>query len=97
VGSHVRIVGRYVQDTFHGQWNEIHPVTSITAIRKFNNIALSCQDLPTLSATSRMVAYSEAIVGTDFPSGKLESCGEIRLSPVTGTVGPGLTSSHYNL
>jgi hypothetical protein len=29
VGSHVRIVGRYVQDTFHGQWNEIHPVTSI--------------------------------------------------------------------
>jgi hypothetical protein len=30
VGSHVRIVGRFVQDTFHGQWNEIHPVTSIT-------------------------------------------------------------------
>ncbi len=30
VGSHVKIVGRYVQDTFHGQWNEIHPVTSIT-------------------------------------------------------------------
>jgi hypothetical protein len=32
VGSHVRIVGRYVQDTFHGQWNEIHPVTSITVV-----------------------------------------------------------------
>jgi hypothetical protein len=32
VGSHVRIVGRYVQDTFHGQWNEIHPVTSIKVI-----------------------------------------------------------------
>jgi hypothetical protein len=32
VGSHVRIVGRYVQDTFHGQWNEIHPVTSIAVI-----------------------------------------------------------------
>lgn len=29
VGSHVRIVGRYVQDAFHGQWNEIHPVTSM--------------------------------------------------------------------
>jgi hypothetical protein len=29
VGSHVKIVGRYVQDTFHAQWNEIHPVTSI--------------------------------------------------------------------
>jgi hypothetical protein len=29
VGSHVRIVGRYVRDTFHGQWNEIHPVTSM--------------------------------------------------------------------
>jgi hypothetical protein len=29
VGSHVRIVGVYVQDTFHGQWMEIHPVTSI--------------------------------------------------------------------
>jgi uncharacterized protein YraI len=32
VGSHVRIIGRFVQDTFHGQWNEIHPVTSITII-----------------------------------------------------------------
>ena len=30
VGSHVRIVGTYVQDTFHAQWMEIHPVTSIT-------------------------------------------------------------------
>lgn len=30
VGSHVRIVGRYVQDTFHAKWMEIHPVTSIT-------------------------------------------------------------------
>ena len=32
VGSHVRIVGTYVQDTFHAQWMEIHPVSSITAI-----------------------------------------------------------------
>jgi uncharacterized protein YraI len=32
VGSHVRIVGTLVQDTFHGQWIEIHPVSSITAI-----------------------------------------------------------------
>lgn len=32
VGSHVRIIGRYVQDTFHGQWMEIHPVTSMTVI-----------------------------------------------------------------
>jgi hypothetical protein len=32
LGSHVRIVGTYVQDTFHGQWMEIHPVTSITLI-----------------------------------------------------------------
>ncbi|MGB8475357.1 MAG: SH3 domain-containing protein [Candidatus Acidiferrum sp.] len=30
VGSHVTIVGTLVQDTFHGQWMEIHPVTSIT-------------------------------------------------------------------
>ena len=29
VGSHVVILGVYVQDTFHGQWMEIHPVTSI--------------------------------------------------------------------
>jgi hypothetical protein len=29
VGSHVRVVGVYVQDTFHAQWMEIHPVTSI--------------------------------------------------------------------
>ena len=32
VGSRVRIVGGYVQDTFHAKWNEIHPVTSITVI-----------------------------------------------------------------
>lgn len=32
VGSHVRIVGTYVQDTNHAQWMEIHPVTSITVI-----------------------------------------------------------------
>ena len=32
VGSHVRIVGTYVQDTFHAQWMEIHPVTSITVL-----------------------------------------------------------------
>jgi hypothetical protein len=32
VGSHVRIVGTYVQDTFHAQWMEIHPVTRITVI-----------------------------------------------------------------
>lgn len=32
VGSHVRIVGRYVQDTFHQKWMEIHPVTSIAVI-----------------------------------------------------------------
>ena len=30
IGSHVRIVGVYVQDTFHAQWMEIHPVTSIS-------------------------------------------------------------------
>ena len=32
VGSHVRIVGTYVQDTFHAKWMEIHPVTGITVI-----------------------------------------------------------------
>jgi hypothetical protein len=32
VGSHVQVVGRHVQDTFHGQWMEIHPVTSITVL-----------------------------------------------------------------
>jgi Bacterial SH3 domain len=32
VGSHVRIVGSYVQDTFHAKWNEIHPVSSIAVI-----------------------------------------------------------------
>ena len=32
VGSRVRIVGSYVQETFHAKWNEIHPVTSITVI-----------------------------------------------------------------
>ncbi len=32
VGSHVRTVGIYVQDSFHAQWMEIHPVTSITVV-----------------------------------------------------------------
>lgn len=32
VGSHVRVVGTYVQDTHHTKWMEIHPVTSITVI-----------------------------------------------------------------
>jgi hypothetical protein len=32
VGSHVRVVGTYVQDTNHSKWMEIHPVTSITVI-----------------------------------------------------------------
>jgi hypothetical protein len=32
VGSHVRIVGTYVYDTFHAKWMKIHHVTSITVI-----------------------------------------------------------------
>jgi hypothetical protein len=32
IGSHVRIVGSLIQDTFHAQWMEIHPVTNITVI-----------------------------------------------------------------
>jgi Bacterial SH3 domain len=32
VGSHVRIVGTYVQDTNHSKWMEIHPVSSMTVI-----------------------------------------------------------------
>jgi|SRR5579864_1806931 len=32
VGSHVRIVGSYVQDMNHKKWMEIHPVTSITTL-----------------------------------------------------------------
>jgi len=32
VNSHVRIVGTYVQDTFHAKWMEIHPVTSIEVV-----------------------------------------------------------------
>ena len=32
VGSHVSVVGTFVQDTFHAQWNEIHPVTSISTV-----------------------------------------------------------------
>lgn len=32
IGSHVRVVGSYVQDTSHAKWMEIHPVTSIELI-----------------------------------------------------------------
>ena len=33
IGSHVRIVGSYVQDTNHSKWMEIHPVSSIEVIQ----------------------------------------------------------------
>jgi hypothetical protein len=32
VGSHVSLTGSYVQDTFHAQWNEIHPVSAISIV-----------------------------------------------------------------
>jgi hypothetical protein len=32
VGSHVRVIGSHVQDTFHAKWMEIHPVTRISVI-----------------------------------------------------------------
>lgn len=32
VGSHVSLTGTYVQDTFHAQWNEIHPVSSVGVV-----------------------------------------------------------------
>jgi hypothetical protein len=32
VGSHVSVTGTYVQDTFHAQWNEIHPVSSVSIV-----------------------------------------------------------------
>jgi uncharacterized protein YraI len=32
VGSHVRIVGSYIQETNHAKWMEIHPVSSIEII-----------------------------------------------------------------
>ncbi len=32
VGSHVSLTGTYVQDTFHAQWNEIHPVSSVRVV-----------------------------------------------------------------
>jgi hypothetical protein len=32
VGSHVRIVGSYIQETNHAKWMEIHPVSSITVL-----------------------------------------------------------------
>ena len=32
VGSHVRIIGSFVQDSNYSRWMEVHPVTSITII-----------------------------------------------------------------
>jgi hypothetical protein len=32
VGSHVRIVGSYIQETNHAKWMEIHPVSTITVL-----------------------------------------------------------------
>jgi uncharacterized protein YgiM (DUF1202 family) len=32
VGSHVRIVGSYIQETNHAKWMEIHPVSSIEVV-----------------------------------------------------------------
>ena len=42
-GSHVRIVGVYVQDTFHAQWMEIYPVTSIVVERRVAGWAMRVQ------------------------------------------------------
>jgi hypothetical protein len=33
VGSHVRVTGSYVQDTYHAKWMEIHPVSAIEVIQ----------------------------------------------------------------
>jgi hypothetical protein len=33
VGSHVRVVGSYVQETNHAKWMEIHPVSSIEVMQ----------------------------------------------------------------
>ncbi len=33
VGSHVRVTGSYVQDTYHAKWMEIHPVSKIEIIQ----------------------------------------------------------------
>jgi hypothetical protein len=32
VGSHVRIMGSYVQEKNHAKWMEIHPVSTITVL-----------------------------------------------------------------
>ena len=32
IGSHVNITGSYALDKEHGNWAEIHPVTSITSM-----------------------------------------------------------------
>jgi hypothetical protein len=32
VGSHVQVIGSYVQDTNHAKWMEIHPVSKIIVI-----------------------------------------------------------------
>jgi hypothetical protein len=32
VGSRVRIVGSYIQDTNHAKWMEIHPVSTIRVV-----------------------------------------------------------------
>jgi hypothetical protein len=31
-GTHVKVTGSYVLDSWHGKWAEIHPVTSITTL-----------------------------------------------------------------
>jgi hypothetical protein len=31
-GTHVKVTGSYVLDTWHGKWAEIHPVSSITSL-----------------------------------------------------------------
>jgi hypothetical protein len=32
VGLYVAVTGSYVQDTFHAQWNEIHPVSDVRVV-----------------------------------------------------------------
>jgi hypothetical protein len=86
VGTRVKITGRYVQDTYHAKWMEIHPVTSIEVLSAAGpsrgNDAIKSRSRTTTTAGKQ----------TERPSGATARCKDGTYSFSTSRTG---TCSHH--
>jgi hypothetical protein len=86
VGSRVKIIGRYVQDTMHAKWMEIHPVTSIEVL------SAAAPSRRTETTASRSRTTSTIVKSNEKPSGATARCGDGTYSFSTSRTG---TCSHH--